>query len=110
MLEAAAVTRGPRQATAANYSPPSPRLLWPATSARWRRTPAPHLFRGRRGRAGGLAGGRVPQPDRAVAVGAGQQLAVRAERHPGYAVAGVGPEGRADALAGRGVPQPHGAV
>ena len=29
------------------------------------------------GRAGGLAGGRVPQPHRTVTVGAGQQLAVR---------------------------------
>ena len=34
------------------------------------------------GRADGLAGGRVPQPHRAVAAGAGQQLAVGAERHP----------------------------
>ena len=33
-------------------------------------------------RADGAAGGRVPQPHRAVAVGAGQQLAVGAERHP----------------------------
>ena len=34
------------------------------------------------GGADGLAGDRVPQPHRAVAAGAGQQLAVRAERHP----------------------------
>ena len=64
------------------------------------------------GRADGLAGGRVPQPHRAVAVGAGQQLAVGAERHPVHAVPGrvVGLDGRADGLAGGRVPQPHRAV
>ena len=52
---------------------------------------------GLEGRADGLAGGRVPQPHRAVGAGAGQQLAVGAERHPvtpSWAPAGV--EGRAD--------------
>src|SRR5215471_18528142 len=45
---------------------------------------------------GGPAGGRVPQPDGAVAAGAGQQLAIRAERHTGRAdtTAAAG-EGRA---------------
>ena len=59
----------------------------------------------------GLAGGRVPQPHRAVGVGAGQQLAVRAERHPDHAAAGagVGLDG-ADGLAGGRIPQPHRAV
>ena len=40
------------------------------------------LGAGVEGRADGAAGGRVPQPHRAVAAGAGQQLAVGAERHP----------------------------
>ena len=63
------------------------------------------------GRADGLAGGRVPQPHRAVGAGAGQQLAVGAERHPEHAVPGAGGvEGRADGLAGGRVPQPHRAV
>ena len=58
----------------------------------------------------GLAGGRVPQPHRAVAVGAGQQLAVRAERHPDtpppvWPVGGV----RRSPAGGR-VPQPHRAI
>ena len=66
---------------------------------------------GLEGRADGLAGDRVPQPHRAVAVGAGQQLAIRAERHPRHAVLGAGGvEGRADGLAGGRVPQPHRAV
>ena len=60
--------------------------------------------------ADGAAGGRVPQPHRAVAVGAGQQLAVGAERHRVHAVPGGGVQGRADGAAGGRVPQPHRAV
>jgi DNA-binding NarL/FixJ family response regulator len=56
------------------------------------------------------AGGRVPQPHGAVAVGAGQQRAVAAERHPVHAVPGAGVQGRADGPAGGRVPQPDGAV
>ena len=41
----------------------------------------------REGSTDGLAGARVPEPHRAVAVGAGQHLAIRAERHPGHVTA-----------------------
>ena len=57
-----------------------------------------------------LAGDRVPQPHHAVAAGAGQQLAIGAERHPEHAPPGTGVQGRADAAAGGRVPQPHHAV
>ena len=50
------------------------------------------------GSAGGLPGHRVPQPYGAVAVGAGQQLAVRAERHLVHGARGVSPEGSAGGL------------
>jgi hypothetical protein len=40
------------------------------------------------GNADGLPGDRVPQPHIAVTVGGGQQLAVRAERHPVQAAVG----------------------
>ena len=63
--------------------------------------------------ADGPAGGRVPQPDGAVGAGAGQQLAVRAERHPGHAALGArisGARSSADGLPGGRVPQPDGAV
>ena len=57
------------------------------------------------------AGGRVPQPHRAVAAGAGQQPAAGAERHRRHAVsrAGAGLQ-HADGAAGSRVPQPHRAV
>ena len=76
----------------------------------------PHILAGGVGRDGadGLAGGRIPQPHPAVEVGAGQQLAVGAERHPVHAVRPpLGPGSlvwRADGLAGGRIPQPHRAV
>src|SRR5215831_9275573 len=51
----------------------------------------------------------LPQPHGAAAAAAGQQFAIRAERHHEHAL-GAGLEGRADGLAGGRVPQPHGAV
>ena len=55
--------------------------------------------------AAGLAGGRVPQPHRPVVAAAGQQPAVRGERHA-IDPAGVAFEG-GGGLAGGRVPQPH---
>ena len=53
-----------------------------------------------------------PRPHGAVGVGAGQELAVRAERHAGHAPprAGTGREGSAGGLPGGRVPQPHDSV
>src|SRR5438067_2117589 len=57
------------------------------------------------------AGGWVPYPHDTVAVDAGQQLAVRAERHLFQAGLSLGGnDGGAGGRAGERVPQPHGAV
>ena len=58
------------------------------------------------------AGGHIPQPHRAVDAAAGQDLAVRAERHRRHdrAAGGAAGERRADRAAGGHVPQPHRAI
>ncbi len=55
----------------------------------------PPLVTAREGSADGLPAGRVPQPHGAVAVRAGQQLAVRGERCPFHAAPRVSREGSA---------------
>ena len=71
-----------------NRTVPSPPALASSLPSGLNATPYTLPLRaggGRQGRADGLAGGRIPQPHRAVAAGGGQQLAVRAERHPEHA-------------------------
>ena len=82
---------------------PSPPVLASSLPSGLNATPnTPPPGAGVEGRADGPAGGRVPQPHRAVGAGAGQQLAVGAERHRAHAIPGAGPAAGVEGLADGG--------